>query len=252
MFFLLSPDLRAPLSVRCTGTGNNGPGSEYSLPPSYRARNNLLRIPNLMSGHHPAADTPNSNGNHNNNGSRVTATLANVNESPIMGTITETRAIITSANQRHQQQMQQQQQQEQNRNSGLPDANDIIVNDAIANSTKIIQSCNDDSHTGILADVLPMLAKQSPISTTTTTASTTVQSKLSNASTDLHDIDRLFLNSSSHATIGDNAHLMNNDVSYSVGGDTKANRNDLVTIVTISGCTTTESSTGEMDILAHL
>lgn len=31
------------------------------------------------------------------------------------------------------------------------------------------------------------------------------------------------------------------------------NGNDLVTIVTITGCTTTESSTGgEMDILAHL
>lgn len=29
-------------------------------------------------------------------------------------------------------------------------------------------------------------------------------------------------------------------------------RKDLVTIVTISGCTETESSTGEMDILAHL
>lgn len=173
-----------------------------------------------------------------------------------MGTITETRAIITSANQRHQQQMQLQQQQEQNRNSIMSETNDIAVSDTMANNnTKIIQSCNADNRSGILAGVLPMLAKQSshtlPVaSSMTTTTSETAQSKLLNTSADLHDIDRLFSNSS-HA-INDNALLMNNDVSYSIAGDTKANRNDLVTIVTISGCTTTESSTGEMDILAHL
>lgn len=210
-------------------------------------------------GHHTSADTPNNNSNHNGCHS-TTSMLANVNESSNMGTITETRAIITSANQRHQQQMQLQQQQEQNRNSIMLDtmtsSNDITVGDTISNNTtKIIQNCNDESRTGILAGVLPMLAKQStqtlPISTTMTTSSATVQSKLSNTCADLHDIDRLFSSNANHSII-DNAHLMNNDVSYSVGGDTKANRNDLVTIVTISGCTTTESSTGEMDILAHL
>lgn len=196
------------------------------------------------SSHHATADIPNNN--NNPNGSHTTSTLANVNELPNMGTITETRAIITSANQRHQLQMQQ----EQNRNSMMQDANDIIGSgDTIPNhNTKIIQSCNNESRTGILAGVLPMLAKQSSqiqsATTTTTTASATTQSKLSNTSADLHDIDRLFSNSSH--SISDNAHLINND------GETKANRNDLVTIVTISGCTTTESSTGEMDILAHL
>lgn len=232
------------------------------MPPSYRARNNLLRIPNLMSGngngsgHHPTADTtPNNNGAHN--GNRIASTLTNVNGSPNMGTITETRAIITSANQRHQQQMQlqlqQQQQHEHNRcATTLPDTNENSISDTIANnSTKIIQSaCNDENRTtGILAGVRPMLAKQS-LSGTMTTTSAPVQSKLPNANTDLHDIDRLFLNSSH--TIGDNGHLMNSDGSFTNADDTKTNRNDLVTIVTISGCTTTESSTGEMDILAHL
>lgn len=203
---------------------------------------------NSSSGHGHHADTPNNSNSHN--GCHTTST-------PNMGTITETRAIITSANQRHQQQMQLQQQQEQTRNSIMSETNDITVGDTMANNnnTKIIQSCNDDSRTGILAGVLPMLAKQSsqtlPVSSSMTTAAAeTAQSKLLNTSADLHHIDRLFTNSS-HA-INDNALLMNNDVSYSVAGDTKANRNDLVTIVTISGCTTTESSTGEMDILAHL
>lgn len=51
--------------------------------------------------------------------------------------------------------------------------------------------------------------------------------------TEIQDIDRLFRKSNENI-------------------DNSLKRNDLVTIVTISGCTETESTTGEMNILAHL
>lgn len=174
-FFFLS-FFRAPLSAR--SNGNCGPGSEYSLPPSYRARNNLLRIPAIIGG---------SSANNTNSIS-----------------ITQTR-----------------------------------------------HANNDTS------------------STTTTDA--IIDSKMSKSSTDIQDIDRLFMNanSSGHAehdtiTTGPTEKSMeigcgdaSNTGSNAMDDDTKAiqssNGNDLVTIVTITGCTTTESSTGgEMDILAHL
>lgn len=57
---------------------------------------------------------------------------------------------------------------------------------------------------------------------------------------ELHrNIDRYFRKSVSDSSISDD-------------GGSGGMRKDLVTIVTISGCTETESSTGEMDILAHL
>lgn len=157
---------------------NCGPGSEYSLPPSYRARNNLLRIPAIIGG--------NSTNNTNNI------------------SITQTRSA----------------------------SNDTSPN---------------------------------------TTTETIIDSKLSKSSTDIQDIDRLFLNANCSGH-GDHEALANGtmDKSVEIGGDTSQtgsntmdddtkavhstnNGNDLVTIVTITGCTTTESSTGgEMDILAHL
>lgn len=57
---------------------------------------------------------------------------------------------------------------------------------------------------------------------------------------ELHrNIDRYFRKSASDSSMSDD-------------GGSGGIRKDLVTIVTISGCTETESSTGEMDILAHL
>lgn len=221
--------------------------------------------------HHTAEDTPN-----NNNG------LVNVNESSSMSTITETRAIITPANQRHQQmqsqqqqQLQQQQQRQRNtiRSDTITTSNDIgghhntifAVDDNFVNNMKISQICNVENRSGILSGVMPMLVKTSPpqqssaLTTSTTTmvannnsltsSVSTIQSKLSKSTTDIHDIDRLFLNTS-HA-LSDNGVIMSNDFSTTTTVD-DMNRKDLVTIVTISGCTNTESSTGEMDILAHL
>lgn len=278
-FASVSTNFRAPLSVR-SNNGNGGPGSEYSLPPSYRARNNLLRIPAIIGG----------NGG-NNVGQRIaedtTRNIANVpgipatiNDSTSTDAITETRAIITTANQRHQKMQQQQQaQHQQQRNSIITDtitsSNDVnsthntllAVDDSNANNMKISQICNVESRTGVLAGVLPILAKthsqtlNAPATITTTMAKTTIttnstsssaltmaQSKLSKSATDIHDIDRLFLNSSN--ALSDTGVIMNND--YADDGGNDRNRKDLVTIVTISGCTNTESSTGEMDILAHL
>lgn len=179
LFFFHFNICRAPLSAR--NNGNCGPGSEYSLPPSYRARNNLLRIPAIIGG------------NSTNNTSNIS--------------ITQTRSA----------------------------SNDTSPN--------------------------------------TTTETTIIDSKLSKSSTDIQDIDRLFLNANSsghgdHETlranvtmeksveIGGNAsqtgsNAMNDNSTKTVHSTNSGN--DLVTIVTITGCTTTESSTGgEMDILAHL
>lgn len=98
--------------------------------------------------------------------------------------------------------------------------------------------------------------------TTTNTSNSIIESKLSKSSTDIQDIDELFLNANnstgSHNANESNAKSAELDTSAeshatTVDDDTKADRHDLVTIVTITGCTTTESSTGgEMNILAHL
>lgn len=58
------------------------------------------------------------------------------------------------------------------------------------------------------------------------------------------------VNCSNHLSVN---HLNNNSISGNCNNNNDGgHRKDLVTIVTISGCTDTESSTGEMDILAHL
>lgn len=225
---------RAPLSVRCSN--GNGTG-EYSLPPSYRARNNLSRIPTVMAG----------TGTGQTGDAPSNMMMSNANESACMAAITETRAIINNptstgsmninASQQHQQQQQhqhqhqyqRQQQQLLQQNSIMSDRivtpndtitvdqNGILVADDTVNNTKISHICNVEG--GALS-----LGSKSPIS----------------------DIDRLFLNS--HTSDVGKGHDRNNDSS-----DESTSRKDLVTIVTISGCTNnTMDPSGEMDILAHL
>lgn len=89
---------------------------------------------------------------------------------------------------------------------------------------------------------------------------------MSKSNTDIQDIDRLFLNANGNGHGDMIANTGSTEKSVEISGDasntntntlenvTKAsNGSDLVTIVTITGCTTTESSNGgEMDILAHL
>lgn len=99
-----------------------------------------------------------------------------------------------------------------------------------------------------------------------------IDAKLSKSSTNIQAIDELFLNannnsSGSHDTITNESNAKSAEIEHAthsesnvakIMDDTKTvtsniGRNDLVTIVTITGCTTTESSTGgEINILAHL
>lgn len=111
-------------------------------------------------------------------------------------------------------------------------------------------------------------------SSNTNTTNSIIDAKLSKSRTDIQGIDELFLNATnnsngSHDTITnesnaksaeiDNATNSKSTISVvaKIENDTKSmvatSSSDLVTIVTITGCTTTESSTGgEMNILAHL
>lgn len=242
---------RAPLSAR----GNNlGLGSECSLPPSYRARNNL---PHTLAatgsnggGQQVTDDTPNTD----NSSGNQSASLVNVNESSSVGNRMETRAIITSANQRHQ---QQQSRRLDALNSVAENANTIPTAEGNAvNNVKVSRSSHDEARTGILNGALfsqPLHVKGSPSTVSTmpvaATVASSMQSKLSRPGDDLHDIDRLFLNA--NHTISDNG-IKADNMQLNTLDDKRASRKDLVTIVTISGCTTSESTTGEMDILAHL
>ncbi|XP_055322492.1 dual specificity protein kinase splA [Sitodiplosis mosellana] len=109
----------------------------------------------------------------------------------------------------------------------------------------------------------------------TNTTNSIIDAKLSKSSTDIQGIDELFLNATnnsngSHDTITNESNAKSAEIDNATNSqstvtvvakiedDTKAmvatsSNGDLVTIVTITGCTTTESSTGgEMNILAHL
>lgn len=319
-FFFLSglfSTFRAPLSVRVNNGNNSGTGSEYSLPPSYRARNNLLRLATTASGminnngnsrpqqqhhysHNQSDVSPNNTGN--------SSILQSVNEVSKSGVSEETKAIISLANQRHQKQQEeeQRQQQQQNehqqqqpqRNSILLDTSHdisnsslntiITIDDNSADNGKIRKVCNvvgnsswrstTSGYSNVLIPTLVVkgptismgavtvtttepttmttkskLSTPPPISTTTTTPTTVMPacvinspSKLFTTKTNVNDIDRIFLSSTPTLT---NPVIKNN---ISVNNNDDYMQNDLVTIVTISGCTNTESSTGEMDILAHL
>lgn len=109
--------------------------------------------------------------------------------------------------------------------------------------------------------------------TTSNTSNSIIDAKHSKSSTDIQDIDALFLNANnssngSHDTITNESNTKSAEIENATNSESikiedeaasKANTttssigSDLVTIVTITGCTTTESSTGgEMNILAHL
>lgn len=253
MFFIRSfcYYFRAPLSAR----GNNpGLGSECSLPPSYRARNNLphtlAATGSSSSGQQVIDDTPNTN----NSSGNQSASLVNVYESPSVSNKMETRAIITSANQRHQ---QQQSRRLDTLNSVSENSSTIPTTEENAmNNVKVSRSSTEETRTGILNGALfsqSSNVKGSPSTLSTMRAAATVassmQSKLCRPGDDLHDIGRLFLNA--NHTISDNG-INTDNMQVNALDDQRVSRKDLVTIVTISGCTTSESTTGEMDILAHL
>lgn len=109
--------------------------------------------------------------------------------------------------------------------------------------------------------------------TTSNTSNSIIDAKHSKSSTDIQDIDALFLNATnnsngSHDTITNESNAKSAEIENATNSESVVARiedgsatrmatstigSDLVTIVTITGCTTTESSTGgEMNILAHL
>lgn len=154
------------------------------------------------------------------------------------------------------------QQQQQRQSTMIFDAI-ATVNDnsnAISVTTDVhTDKIDKTNRTGILNGILheatvTMVTMPSNI-IPTTAITTSNQSKLSqNSTNNLHDIDRLLLNG--NQTINDSVIVTaTNNMGNGQMVDatsTSNSRKDLVTIVTISGCTNTESSTGEMDILAHL
>lgn len=113
---------------------------------------------------------------------------------------------------------------------------------------------------------------------TSSTTNSIIETKLSKSSTTIQDIDELFLNANnsngSHDTITTDSNAKSAEIENATNSESNVTKltddtktavvtttmaatstigNDLVTIVTITGCTTTESSTGgEMNILAHL
>lgn len=179
-----------------------GPGSEYSLPPSYRAQhqlNNSRPSPQTISGANGASDTAggdslNTSYNHD---------LSNNTDSVV---------AVPQHIQIHQQQSQNHRHQRLQQNSITSDASpdtikhhNVLVD--VVNNTKISQICNNEN---------------SSLTTNNT-------------------VDR-----SHRKVIGTKDGIGNN-----VKGENSA-RKDLVTIVTISGCTDNDTAAGEMDILAHL
>lgn len=180
-----------------------GPGSEYSLPPSYRAQhqiNNSRPSPQTISGANgdtAGGDSLNTSYNHD---------LSNSNAS------TDSVIAVPQQLQIHQQQSQNQRHQRLQQSSITSDASpdtikhhNVLVD--VVNNTKISQICNNEN--------------------SSLTANNTA--------------DR-----SHRKVIGTKDGVGNN-----VKGENSA-RKDLVTIVTISGCTENDTAAGEMDILAHL
>lgn len=146
--------------------------------------------------------------------------LSNVNESTCIPTIVnETQAIITSAN---LQQQHQQSQKQQQGNSIISDTitssndtinhNTILAVDDIVNNTKISQICNNMEN-----GTLPMQTMTNTVAPSTTTTTTNfngmvttvtstplkcgvitanVNAPVNMTTMEIHDIDRLFLNTS--------------------------------------------------------
>lgn len=170
------------MSVRCNNNSNDRPGSEYSLPPSYRSRNHNSRPPTIG-----GCDSPNN------------TIIGNLNElaciSSTMTTRTATTAtesIIPTTHEINQQQI--------HRTS--------IISDTFSESI-VTNSIDDDLNNLKISKIIEKV-------------------ELDDA--DVRDIVKI-----------SNENLNNK------------NDRDLVTIVTISGCIDSETTTnGEIDILANL
>lgn len=278
--------------------------TEHSHPPSYRARNNFLQIPAV-------AGTNNSTNRNDIIDSAIEDTLSNNSNNGTTLLNDSTAGTTVNESSRHSNQQHQQSQNSiisetvtviSNNNSLSTASSNENSNSssAIDDDMKIRQDWNSESHkyTGVLIpSVLPILVKLSAsatrhsvpssnqalsitsgsssssfVTSTPMNGAAIASSQLPKSTTDILDIDRLFLNANncnnhhSNNTVHDNDGAMNSTqclVSNLATNSTESttlkspmrstNGNDLVTIVTITGCTTTESSTGgEMDILARL
>lgn len=172
--------------------------------------------------------------------------MSNANNSTCMAAITETRAIITSANQEHQQQQKQKHKQQQllQQNSIISDT--VLTSSSLplsASSTQPVNAVNNGHLNAILV-------------TDDTTVNNMKISHICNGGggmapkAPISDIDRIFMGNVT-TTIDDKISV-NSKQSIVADIDATTNRSDLVTIVTISGCNNPTDGSGEMDILAHL
>lgn len=179
--FFFQSNFRAPLSVRCNNNSNDRPGSEYSLPPSYRSRNHNSRPPTIG-----GCDSPNN------------TIIGNLNElACISSTMTTTRTATTATE------------------SIIPITHEInqqqtyrtsIISDTFSESI-VTNSIDDDLNNLKISKIIEKVELD-----------------------DMEDIVKI-----------SNENLNNK------------NEQDLVTIVTISGCIDNETTTnGEIDILANL
>lgn len=193
-----------------------GPGSEYSLPPSYRAQHQINNSrpspPTISGGANSASDTVGGDGGGGGGDSLNTSYDLPNNMS------TDSVMAVPQQLQVHQ---QQQQQQSQNQRHQRLQQNSITLDAASPDSIK---------HHNVLVDVV----NNSKISQICNNENSTL------ATTNTAD------RSHHRKVIGTKDGIGNN-----VKGENSA-RKDLVTIVTISGCTENDTAAGEMDILAHL
>lgn len=166
------------MSVRCNNNSNDRPGSEYSLPPSYRSRNHNSRPPTIG-----GCDSSNN------------TIIGNLNELACISstmttrtTTTPTESITPNTHEINQQQ--------QHRTS--------IISDTFSESI-VTNSIDDDLNNLKISKIIEKVELD-----------------------DIRDIVK-------------------------ISNENLNNKNDLVTIVTISGCIDNETTTnGEIDILANL
>lgn len=166
------------MSVRCNNNSNDRPGSEYSLPPSYRSRNHNSRPPTIG-----GCDSPNN------------TIIGNLNELACISstmttrrTTTPTESITPNTHEINQQQQHR-----------TP-----IISDTFSESI-VTNSIDDDLNNLKISKIIEKVELD-----------------------DIRDIVK-------------------------ISNENLNNKNDLVTIVTISGCIDNETTTnGEIDILANL
>lgn len=248
VFFLsiVSKYFRVPLSTRCNSNNTiagAGPGSEYSLPPSYRAQHQHT---SSTTSSRPPPPLPPSislplNGENDGDGGGVELVNNTIQ-------LHESRSSISLENtlvERQQQEQHQKQQHDQQSIISRTDSSpNILLNQQYSQDNYTpYQQDQLQFHHNVLVDVvndtkISHISEHNKHNSTTTTIE--CPNNTITATAELQpNLDRFFRKSSSES--GDES-----------GGNSFTPRKDLVTIVTISGCTETESSTGEMDILAHL